>query len=121
VIVTKEVHQVMSEQTEPATVVAGHLVLTEELREQIRERLLGMLDVEVHRRDRAGHTDGEPRGPGERYDATESIRAALLKLDAGYYGICEACEGPIRVDRLDAIPHARQCVTCQQRPRSLLG
>lgn len=48
-------------------------------------------------------------------EATEDIEAALARLDEGTYGICEQCAGPIRVERLKAIPHARYCVSCQGR------
>lgn len=109
----------MSDTSRPATVVSGHLVLTEELRELIRERLLGMLDSATRRLER---DDGEDRPDlTELTDAIESIRAALLKLDAGYYGVCEMCEEPIPFERLDAIPSVRHCVGCQTRPRPLVG
>jgi RNA polymerase-binding transcription factor DksA len=45
-------------------------------------------------------------------DAIEDVDAALAKLAAGTYGVCESCRAPIPVDRLEAIPHARCCVTC---------
>ena len=40
------------------------------------------------------------------------IFCALLRLDAGTYGICEQCSVPIPSERLDAIPYARLCVPC---------
>lgn len=43
----------------------------------------------------------------------EDIEAALMKLDAGTYGTCEACNKPIGDARLEAIPHARFCVDDQ--------
>jgi RNA polymerase-binding transcription factor DksA len=42
------------------------------------------------------------------------IDAALARLDAGTYGICEACGRPIEPERLEAIPYARLCVRDQQ-------
>jgi len=38
------------------------------------------------------------------------IDAALARLDAGTYGICEKCGKPIDVDRLEALPWATQCL-----------
>ena len=46
--------------------------------------------------------------------AVEEIDAALLKIDAGTYGLCEICGKPIPKPRLKAIPYARHCVECKQ-------
>jgi DnaK suppressor protein len=48
-------------------------------------------------------------------EAIDDIEAALARMDDGSYGICAQCAGPIRVERLVAIPHARYCVACQGR------
>jgi DnaK suppressor protein len=42
------------------------------------------------------------------------ISDALHRLDQGAYGICLECEEPISEKRLDAVPWARYCVTCQE-------
>src|SRR3974390_1981947 len=42
------------------------------------------------------------------------IADALHRMDAGQYGVCPECEEPISVKRLDAVPWARYCVTCQE-------
>ncbi len=39
---------------------------------------------------------------------------ALQRLDAGNYGECAACGNDIAIARLEAIPWARYCVTCQE-------
>jgi RNA polymerase-binding transcription factor DksA len=43
-------------------------------------------------------------------------RQALERLDKGTYGICEGCATPIPSERLEAIPHARRCVSCPDSP-----
>ena len=43
------------------------------------------------------------------------IAGALQKLKEGTYGICERCDKPIGVKRLEAMPHARLCVKCKIR------
>jgi DnaK suppressor protein len=43
------------------------------------------------------------------------ISDALLRIEQGTYGVCLECEEPISVKRLDAVPWARYCVTCQER------
>jgi len=40
------------------------------------------------------------------------VEDALAKLDAGTYGTCERCGGPIGEARLEAMPAARRCITC---------
>jgi RNA polymerase-binding transcription factor DksA len=41
------------------------------------------------------------------------VDRALLRLDDGTYGTCEACGHPIGDDRLEAMPAARFCVSHQ--------
>lgn len=42
----------------------------------------------------------------------EAIEAALARLDAGTFGLCVTCGGPISAERLDAVPHADVCRHC---------
>ncbi|MCB9674488.1 MAG: TraR/DksA family transcriptional regulator [Alphaproteobacteria bacterium] len=42
------------------------------------------------------------------------IQAALKRIQAGEYGICESCGGDIPEKRLEILPHARLCVSCQE-------
>ena len=53
-----------------------------------------------------------------RRDAIEDIADALARIAAKAYGRCESCDGAIPVERLEIIPHARLCVTCQAVPWS---
>jgi DnaK suppressor protein len=50
---------------------------------------------------------------GLDYGQLRLVEEALDRLDAGDYGTCQACEGPIAEKRLRALPWARYCVTCQ--------
>ena len=43
----------------------------------------------------------------------ESIDAALERIEAGKYGKCVHCGQPIQDKRLEAVPWARHCLTCQ--------
>jgi len=43
------------------------------------------------------------------------IDAALDRMDAGTYGLCEVCGKPIGAERLAAIPWARLCIDDQRR------
>ena len=43
------------------------------------------------------------------------LDAAVVRLEAGSYGRCEACGRDIDPARLDARPEARTCITCAAR------
>lgn len=40
------------------------------------------------------------------------VDAAIARLDAGTYGVCERCGSPIGAERLEALPAARTCIRC---------
>jgi DnaK suppressor protein len=42
------------------------------------------------------------------------VSDALHRIDTGHYGVCLECEEEISPKRLDAVPWARYCVTCQE-------
>jgi DnaK suppressor protein len=42
----------------------------------------------------------------------EEVDAALARVEAGTYGVCERCGRPIAADRMEARPTATSCVTC---------
>jgi DnaK suppressor protein len=43
------------------------------------------------------------------------IDRALERIELGTYGICETCERPIAIERLEAIPSAARCAECQSK------
>src|SRR5689334_6944918 len=43
------------------------------------------------------------------------ITEALRRLYRGEYGTCESCGNPIARARLEAMPHARLCVSCKEK------
>jgi|SRR6185437_11664259 len=43
------------------------------------------------------------------------VRSALTRIGEGTYGLCENCGEPIAAKRLDAVPWARLCLSCQGR------
>jgi RNA polymerase-binding protein DksA len=46
-------------------------------------------------------------------DELRAIDAALLRVADGSYGVCEACDKPIDVKRLNVTPQALRCIDCQ--------
>lgn len=45
-------------------------------------------------------------------DEIRKIKSALLRIDAGAYGICESCGKKIAPKRLEAIPYTTVCIDC---------
>jgi DnaK suppressor protein len=45
-------------------------------------------------------------------DLRSKVDAALARIEAGGYGICENCGEAIPVARLDALPYSTLCVDC---------
>jgi len=41
------------------------------------------------------------------------IDAALMRIAAGNYGVCNACKSPIVIARLEVYPTAKRCQQCQ--------
>lgn len=49
----------------------------------------------------------------EKQELTE-IERALEKLKTGAFGSCEGCGNPIGLQRLQALPFAKNCIDCQR-------
>ncbi|MCJ7821623.1 MAG: TraR/DksA family transcriptional regulator, partial [Armatimonadetes bacterium] len=43
------------------------------------------------------------------------VATALEKIERGTYGVCDACSRPIKKARLNALPFATLCLSCQDR------
>jgi len=44
----------------------------------------------------------------------QEIKLALRRIETGEYGVCVDCEEPIKPKRLEAVPWAERCVSCQE-------
>ena len=49
----------------------------------------------------------------EAKERVVEIDAALARVEAGTYGVCEACGKPIPEARLEVVPEATLCVGCK--------
>lgn len=47
-----------------------------------------------------------------------AIREAFLRLEAGTYGRCIACDAPIPAKRMEVLPTATECIGCAQARES---
>lgn len=90
--------------------------------EDLRDRLTRDLDVQrLHLQQLTADT-GDP-GEAHTRDALisatqqslDQIDQALRRIDEGSYGRCDRCGRDIPRERLEALPHARYCVPCQER------
>jgi DnaK suppressor protein len=53
---------------------------------------------------------------GSNLEASEErVVRALAKLEAGSYGVCDSCGGPIAPARLRAAPESVLCIDCARR------
>jgi DnaK suppressor protein len=76
--------------------------------------------------------DGSSLGEQERIAAMrddfreqiQMIDEAIVRMDEGTYGTCQRCGQPIAQERLEALPFAAYCITCQshlERQAELYG
>jgi len=47
------------------------------------------------------------------FQRLQQVNDAIARIKKGVYGICSECEEPIAGKRLQAIPWALRCVTCE--------
>lgn len=51
---------------------------------------------------------------GRERSLLQKIDKALRKIDEGGFGICEECEEPINIKRLEARPETDLCIRCKE-------
>lgn len=72
------------------------------------ERTLALADFDPKEIAVGVHTETAAR--------RDTLVAALDRIAAGSYGVCERCEQDIPFGRLLVMPEATHCVTCLARP-----
>jgi len=110
-------------------VVSDPRARLEEERRRVRRRLARLTDdfdeVVAASRDTNADDEHDPEGHTIAFERSQvdalvrqarsrlaELDAALARLDAGTYGRCERCGGPVGDERLEARPEARLCITC---------
>ena len=48
-------------------------------------------------------------------DMLQLVEEAIARLDSDRYGYCEVCEDEMDKKRLEAVPWAKRCVSCQEK------
>jgi len=75
---------------------------------ELREAATSRLGYEAH-----GVTDDEAAIQADVIESRlTATNEALARIDAGVYGICQACRAPIPDERLETLPAAALCVPC---------
>lgn len=90
--------------------------------DDVRDRLTRDLEFQ---RVQLQQLTADTGDPGEAHTRDALISAtqqsidqtdrALRRISDGSYGRCDRCGQDIPRERLEALPHARYCVPCQQR------
>src|SRR3954470_5545394 len=111
------------EPAEPGSVLGGQPGRIEEevatlqsaLSDVLRDGGDGAGDDQADTGAKAFERDQEMTLLANARDMLFQTRHALDRIDAGTYGTCENCGGPIGKARLQAFPRATFCVKCKQR------
>jgi len=72
--------------------------------------------------DRAAHEANrsfELRIRDREHKLIKKIKKTLVRIDNGTFGICEACEEEISLERLKARPVTTQCIKCKKREEDM--
>jgi DnaK suppressor protein len=49
----------------------------------------------------------------------QEVDAALKRIESDEYGLCQMCDEPIALLRLQAQPHTANCIVCQSKQEQL--
>ncbi|MBM9468937.1 TraR/DksA family transcriptional regulator [Nakamurella leprariae] len=101
------------------------LRLRDQLTVELQDTQRALQEIRRLRLDRSDDDEHDPEGSplsaewsrldGRHRAAQHRVRdveAALTRLDAGRYGVCERCGSAIASGRLEALPTATHCVRC---------
>jgi DnaK suppressor protein len=97
-------------ETERAALQARIVDVTRTL-DQPEERQTDVLDVAETISDRQLQTTLLTQSQQHLHQ----VEAALRRLEAGAYGLCERCGGAIQPERLSVLPYTTTCFNCQTR------
>jgi DnaK suppressor protein len=62
----------------------------------------------------AGERELAIRNLDRETNLLRQVRGALARMNEGIYGVCLHCEEDIKPKRLEAVPWAAYCITCQE-------
>ena len=51
-------------------------------------------------------------------DLLQLVDEAIVRIETRRYGVCTACEDDMNLKRLEAVPWARLCLSCQEKQES---
>ncbi|HRW10916.1 MAG TPA: TraR/DksA C4-type zinc finger protein [Caldilineaceae bacterium] len=89
--------------------------------EEANPRTSGGIAYNPDRNDLANEYRSRERRTSLRALETQTlqqIEQALTQIEEGTYGECVQCHQPINVERLEILPYATLCVSCQSKANS---
>lgn len=112
--------------------LAGLRNVLELKREQLTETLAKTADASRAIGETVGGDEGEEAAAASNRDFLSAqgsslrehlilVKDALIRLEAGEFGICEECGRAVTLKRLEAVPWTRYCRDCQQELESEIG
>ncbi len=101
--------------TELSRIEAEVATLQSTLSDVLRDGGDGAGDDQADTGAKAFERDQEMTLLANARDMLFQTRHAIDRIEAGTYGTCENCGGPIGKARLRAFPRATLCVSCKQR------
>lgn len=96
------------------------------LERELTEALTEMAEIQARLEERGDYSLGEGDPAIHTWELNlalyqrmqekvESLRAALRRIEAGSYGICQRCGARIDRARLEIIPDATLCIDCARQ------
>jgi DnaK suppressor protein len=104
----------------------GYRKTLEKKADEVRRSMSAQKAAQVLARDQHPHDEGDLSQQSHEewiflnrntidIKLLREVQDALQRIEQGSYGVCNACEEPISAKRLDAVPWAKFCVSCQER------
>lgn len=96
-------------------------ITDDSLGEAMQDSLGDLSSYDNHPADQGSETFEREKDLGLKLDAAYfrgEVEDALVRMDAGTYGLCQRCGRPIGTERLEAVPYTRLCVDCKRAEES---
>jgi DnaK suppressor protein len=95
-------------------------------RDSLRRKLAAEMNIDMPPAWSGGRDVGDAANEGAEAELDSQLAAlesrelaqveqAIAMIRDGRYGLCEACDKPIPIERLRALPFTTHCITCQRQ------
>ena len=122
----QERKEIMSKTIAKVKTMAQYREVLEEKAREIRRSMSTPVAAEIVARREEQNDMGDLAGQSheewiflnrnaQNNSVLRQVEGALERIREGTYGTCADCEEPISQKRLDAVPWARFCISCQEK------